>query len=69
MSMARRLSSQARLSSLPTIWAVQPSSVSLARSRASFWAGVAPAYSAGSSQAGVAGRAGRPSVHSWSSRL
>ena len=69
MSMARRLSSQARLSSLPTIWAVQPSSASLARRRASFSAGVTPAYSAGSSQAGVAGSGGRFSVHSSSSRL
>ena len=68
ISIARRFSSQARLSSLPTSWAVQPWSARALRSRASLSAGVSPAYSALSSQAWVAGRAGRPSVHSSSSR-
>ena len=69
MSIARRLSSHARLSSLPTSCAVQPSSESFARSWPSFSAGEKPAYSFGRSHAGVAGRAGRPSVHSSSSRF
>ena len=69
MSMARRFKSQARLSSLPTNWAVQPSSLSLPRSWSSFSAGEKPAYSFGRIHAGVSGRAGRPSVHSSSSRF
>ena len=68
MSMARRFSSHARLSSLPTNCAVQPSFRSLPRSCSSFWAGEKPAYSSGRIHAGVSGRAGRPSVHSSSSR-
>ena len=66
--MARRFKSQARLSSLPTSWAVQPCSFSFARSCSSFSAGEKPAYSLGKIHAGVAGRAGRPSTHSSSSR-